>query len=107
MEGILVAHRLLGERVLPPLILIAAIWFSVTWKPDGGRSLPARLFPILVDIEVTLGVVSWIYLLSLGATHILQAPFIVHPILGLLAVGAAHLAVGTRNPFRRLKRWSP
>lgn len=104
-------HSIFGERVLPLLIVIAAIWFTVTWKQDAPRSLAARIFPVLVDIQVTLGIIYWIYLLfaTTGDTQAryLSFPFILHPLLGILAAGLAHMAVGKRSPFNALGRWAP
>jgi hypothetical protein len=104
-------HSIFGERVLPLLIVIAAIWFSVTWKRGVAGSLPARIFPVLVDIQVTLGIIYWVYLLltTSGASQAIyySFPFILHPILGILASGLAHMAVGKRGPFTSLGRWAP
>lgn len=100
-------HAMYGERVLPLLIVIAAIWFTVSWKPGNTRTVPMRVFPVLVDIQVGLGILFWIYLIANGASFVWQFPFILHPILGILAAGLAHMAVGRRNPVAALGRWSP
>jgi hypothetical protein len=104
-------HSIFGERVLPLLIVLAAIWFTVTWKPNTPRSLPARIFPVLVDIQVTLGIIYWIYLLvsapETAPARYLSFPFLLHPILGIIASGLAHAAVGKRRPFANLGRWAP
>jgi hypothetical protein len=106
MGVIFTIHQMLGERVLPLLIVIAAIWFSVTWRPDAPANIVARLFPVLVDIQVTLGIVYWLYMLIIGNPRMLSFPFILHPLLGLVAAGVAHMAV-KGGPFRRLGRWAP
>jgi uncharacterized membrane protein YfcA len=101
-------HATFGEMILPLLIVIAAIWFTVSWKPDQQRTLPARIFPILVDIQFVLGLIYWIYGIAIGLGGLyLGFPFILHPILGLLAVGVAHLAVRPGGPFSNLGRWRP
>lgn len=104
-------HSIFGERVLPLLIVLAAIFLTVTYKPDAPRSLVARIFPVLVDLQVTLGIVYWVFLLfnTTGAAQAryLGFPFILHPILGILAAGIAHMAVGPKNPLRSLSRWTP
>jgi hypothetical protein len=100
-------HGIFGERVLPLLIIIAAIWLTVVWKPDAPRSPVARIFPILVDLQVTLGILIWVLGLFNGVPYYLQFPFILHPILGLLAAGVAHMAVGQRNPLSNLGRFAP
>lgn len=102
-----VIHGIFGEQILPLLIVVAAVWFTITWQPGAQRSLAARVFPVLVDIQVALGIIYWIYGLTRGITYYLSFPFILHPILGLLAAGLAHMAVGRRNPLRNLGRWAP
>lgn len=117
MDWVYSFHAIFGERVLPLLIMLAAIWFTITWKPPvaGERSLPARIFPQLVTLQFTLGLAYWFYgIFALGqAGRYLGFPFILHPILGLLAVLMAHWAVTSkpeRNPITRalarLGRWS-
>src|SRR5436305_15057914 len=104
MTVLFTIHRILGERVLPLLIVIAAIWFTVTWKPDAPVSLIGRFFPVLVDIQVTLGIIYYLYLLIGGNMRVLSFPFILHPLFGLIAAGVAHMAL-KGGPFRRLGRW--
>jgi hypothetical protein len=106
MTVLFTIHQILGERVLPLLIVIAAIWFTVTWKPDAPVGTVARLFPVLVDIQVTLGIIYWLYLLIGGNARMLSFPFILHPLIGLIAAGVAHMAI-KGGPFRRLGRWAP
>lgn len=111
MDTIRTIHSIFGEQILPVLIVLAAIFLTVTYKPDAPRSIVARIFPVLVDLQVGLGIVYWIFLL-LNTTGAAQArylswPFILHPVLGILAAGLAHMAVGQRNPLRSLGRWAP
>lgn len=109
MNVVYAIHNTFGERILPLLIVLAAIFLTVTYKPNAPRSPVARIFPVLVDIQVTLGLIYWVYLLIAGAdqARYLGFPFILHPILGFLAAGLAHAATGPRNPMRRLGRWAP
>lgn len=118
MDWVYAFHAIFGERVLPLLIIIAAVWFTFAWKPPvagSERTLAARIFPQLVTLQFTLGLAYWLYgIFSLGqAERYLAFPFILHPILGLLAVLMAHWAVTNkpeRNPITRalarLGRWS-
>ncbi len=108
-DAIIVFHTIFGERVLPVLIIAAAIWFTVSWKPDAGRTLPGRLFVWLIALQVVLGFVQWMYGLIVGRPHYLGFPFILHPLLGLLAVSLAPLAVYERpgSKLSRLGRWKP
>ena len=99
-------HQIFGERVLPLLIVLAAIWLTVTWKPDAPPNLVARLFPPLVGIQVLLGLIYWLYLLIGGNMLMLSFPFILHPLFGFIAAGVAQMAI-KGGPFRRLGRWAP
>src|SRR5690349_18745442 len=108
MDIIRQIHGIFGERVLPLLIVLAAIYFVVTWKPDKPRDIVARLFPALVGLQVLLGLILAVYLLVAGgAARVLSFPFILHPIIGLLAAGVAGVSTQPNGPLRRLGRWSP
>lgn len=108
MNIVFMIHSIFGERVLPLLIVVAAIWFTVAWRPDAQPGVPARVFAVLVDIQVMLGLIFFVYMLVTGAgARYLSFPFILHPILGLLAAGIAHRAVKPDGPARRLGRWGP
>jgi hypothetical protein len=104
-------HFVFGERVLPLLILAGAVWLTATWKPRDGRTPIVRILPILVDIQVTLGIIYWVYLIfaTSGETQAryLGFPFILHPIIGIAAAGFAHYAVGPKSPFTGLGRYAP
>lgn len=104
-------HGIFGEMVLPVLILLAAIYLTATYKADAPRNPVTRIFPVLVDLQVALGIIYWVFVLITGdaafRAHYLGFPFIMHPILGLLAAGLAHMAVGKGNPLRSLGRWAP
>lgn len=101
-------HAVFGERILPVLIVLAAIWFTVSWKPETPRSLPARILPILVDTQFLLGLIYWIFGIALmGRLDFLGFPFILHPILGLAAVVVVHNAVKPHSFLSKLGRWAP
>src|SRR5260221_13279613 len=106
MAVLFTIHQIFGERVLPLLIVLAAIWLTVTWKPDAPPNPVARLFPPLVGIQVLLGLIYWLYLLIGGNMHVLSFPFILHPLIGFIAAGVAQIAV-KGGPFRRLRRLVP
>jgi hypothetical protein len=107
MGVIFTIHSLFGERVLPLLIVLVAVWLTVTWRPSQEVPRAARLFPILVDIQVTLGLIYWIFGIAAGNSAYLSFPFLLHPLLGLLSAGVAHMAVRPRGPFASLGRWAP
>lgn len=106
MATVLQIHSILGERVLPLLILIVGIWLAVSWRPNAPANPAARFFPILVDIQVLLGIILFVYLLVGGKTSLLGFPFILHPILGLVAAFVAHRAVRGAGLIPSLGRWS-
>ncbi len=105
MNVLYTIHSIFGERVLPLLIVIAAIWFTIAWKPGSPTNRAARLFPILVDIQFTLGLIMWVWGIVAGAGVYLAWPFILHPIFGLISVGIAHMSVVPNGPFSRFGRW--
>jgi hypothetical protein len=107
MTAVVEIHRILGEMVLPLLIVIAAIWLTVTWKPGAPASPIARLFPVLVDIQAMLGLIYFVFLIIGGNMAVLSFPFILHPLLGLVAVGFGHWALQENGPFRGMGRWAP
>jgi hypothetical protein len=104
-------HSVFGEMVLPLLIVVAAIYLTVTYKKDATRGPVERIFPVLVDLQVTLGLIYWLYMIfstsGPSQARYLGFPFILHPVLGFIAAGLAHMAVGKRNPLGRLGRWAP
>ncbi|MEN9933772.1 MAG: hypothetical protein RLZZ387_351 [Chloroflexota bacterium] len=106
MGNIFTIHNLFGERVLPILIVLVAVWLTVVWRPGQEVPRAARLFPILVDIQATLGLIYWIFGIVNGADY-LSFPFILHPLLGLISAGVAHMAVKPSGPFSALGRWAP
>lgn len=99
-------HSIFGERVLPLLIVIAAI--ALTVRADLQKTRAVRIFPVLVDIQATLGLLWFIVLLVQGdGARLLSFPLLLHPILGFLSAGIAHMAVSGKGPFARLGRWAP
>ena len=106
MNVLFMIHKIVGERVLPLLIVVVAIYLTVTWKPDAPPNVVARLFPPLVGIQVLLGLIYWVYLLIGGNRQVLSFPFLLHPLIGFIAAGVAQMAI-KGGPFRRLGRWAP
>jgi hypothetical protein len=110
MAFIRTIHGVFGEMILPLLTIVAAIYLTVTYKPDAPRGFVARAFPPLVGIQVLLGIILWVFLLfsTSGATQAryYSFPFILHPVIGILAAGFVEMAMGRRNLFGRLGRWA-
>ena len=102
-------HAIYGREVLALIIVAAAIYLTATYKPGVAPGIVARVFPVLIDIQVGMGILYWIYLLFASPIrdYYLSFPFILHPILGIIAAGLAHMAVGKNNPLRGLGRWAP
>lgn len=102
-------HAIYGREVLALIIVAAAIYLTATYKPGVAPGVVARVFPVLIDIQVGMGILYWIYLLFASPIrdYYLSFPFILHPILGIVAAGLAHMAVGKNNPLRGLGRWAP
>ena len=107
MNVLVTTHQIFGERVLPLLIVLAAILLTVTWKPNTPPSIVARVLTVLVGIQVLLGIIYWLYLLVGGNMRMLSFPFILHPLIGIAAAGFVQIAVKGSGPFRRLGRWAP
>jgi hypothetical protein len=106
MGIVLDIHRIFGEMVLPLLIVVAAIYLTVTWKPDAPPNVVARIFPALVGIQVLLGLIFWVFGIVQGNPTYLSFPFILHPIIGFIAAGFTGAAMRGRL-FRGLGRWAP
>lgn len=108
MNTIYVLHATLGEMVLPAVIVLAAIWLTVRWKPEAQPDIVARLFPMLVGLQFLLGTTFFVYGLASGAAgRYLGFPFILHPILGLLAVILASRVSKPRGWATKMGRWTP
>ena len=109
MNNVFMIHRLFGGMILPGLLLLAALWFTAAWQPGRWPDRPARLLHALVDIQFLLGLTFWSYMVFVagaGAKY-LAFPFLLHPLLGLLAAAVAKYALRPGGRAARLGRWSP
>jgi hypothetical protein len=107
MGVVFAIHQIFGERILPILIVLVAIWLVVTWKPGATPHPAARLFPALVGIQALLGLIFFVFNLINGRSDYLTFPFLFHPILGFIAAGVAGMSVRPDGPARALGRWAP
>ena len=107
MGVVFAIHQFFGERVLPILIILVAIWLVVTWKPGAAPHPAARLFPALVGLQATLGLIFFVFSLINGRSDYLSFPFLLHPIIGILAPGVASMSIRPDGPARALGRWAP
>ncbi|MFN3372854.1 MAG: hypothetical protein ACK44M_04725, partial [Chloroflexus sp.] len=53
-------HAIFGREILSVLIVVAAIYLALTYRPNAPRSPVARIFPVLIDIQATLGLIYWL-----------------------------------------------
>jgi hypothetical protein len=89
-------------------LLAAAIWFTVTWKRESWPGRPAKIFHVLVDIQFLLGLSFWLFMIaSVAGVPYLTFPFILHPLMGLVAAAVAKLAVRRSEQVAGLVRWAP
>ena len=108
MNAIYTIHQILGERALPLLTLLAAIWLTIRWRPDARRDPVARFFPVLIDIQVMLGLIYFIYRIAIdSAANLLTFPFLLHPILGFLSAFIVHRSLRPGSFTSGLGRWQP
>ena len=108
MNIIFTIHQIVGERVLPIATVLAAIWLTLRWRPAAEPDAVARFFPMLINLQVLLGLIYFVYRIAIGAAgNLLTFPFLLHPVLGFLAAGVANT---TRRPgsfASRFDRWGP
>ena len=108
MDTIFTIHQIIGQGVLPLATVLAAIWLTVRWRANAERDYVARAFPMLIDVQVLLGLVYFIYRIATGAAaNLLTFPFLLHPVLGFLAAGVAHGALRPGGFASRFGRWGP
>ena len=110
MDIVRLIHAVFGERILPVLIVLVAIWLTIVWRPGQDMPRLARLFAVLVDLQFFLGLIYWLVSIFSSASArsvYLSFPFILHPLLGFLAAGVAHMAIRPSGPFAGLGRWAP
>jgi heme A synthase len=106
MNIIFMTHRILG-MLLPVLILGAAIWFTIAWKPNTWPQRPLRLLLGLIGLQIALGVIFGGYLIAVGAGAKFLSLFLLHPLLGILAMGITRKAIRPNGLTMRLGRWGP
>ncbi len=86
MNIIFTIHQIIGQLVLPIVTILAAIWLTVRWRPAAEPDAVARFFPMLIDLQVLLGLIYFVYRIAIGAAaNLLTFPFLLHPVLGFLA----------------------
>lgn len=106
MDVLFTIHQIVGEMVLPLASVVAAIWLTVRWRPGAEPDAVARFFPVLVDIQVTLGLIYFIYRITTRAAgNLLTFPFLLHPLLGFAAAGVAHWSLRPGSYPSRFGQW--
>lgn len=99
-------HGIFGREILSVVIIAAALYLAFTYRPNAPRNPVARIFPVLIDIQATLGLIYWLSGVFTGISYFLSFPFILHPLLGLATAVVGHILFGSRAPFARLDRWA-
>ena len=108
MNIIFTIHQIMGQLVLPIMIVLAAIWLTVRWRPAAEPDAVARFFPMLINLQVLLGLIYLVYRIAIGAAgNLLTFPFLLHPVLGFLAAGLANTARRPGSFASRFGRWGP
>ncbi len=97
MGVVLILHSVWRWVVL--LSALAALYGLLRARPGDPPSafLPRviRLYPVILDIQVALGIVLWLAQRFGGGP--LTPIQVIHPIWGVLAAGAAHAAAAFRE----------
>ncbi len=98
-------HSIFGERVLTVVILLGLIYLAATWKADNERPVVGRILAVLVDIQVALGLILYVVLMTAGRAF--SGQVFVHAAFGVLAAGVAHMAAKNPPFLAKLGRFSP
>lgn len=98
-------HFMYGERVLTLLFVLGIIYMAATWKADAKPPVVGRILAVLVDIQVLLGLILYIVLVTAGRAF--PPTIFVHALFGLLAAGLAHMAAKNPPFLAKLGRFSP
>lgn len=105
MDVVFTIHRMFGERVLTVLILVGMIYLAATWKADNESPAIGRILAVLVDLQVTLGLILYGMGMMQGIAFPSQA--YTHAAMGVLAAGVAHMAAKNPPFLAKLGRFSP
>jgi heme A synthase len=93
MSIVSMIHRILGETLLL-IALVGVILAIVGLVRKKEMEKAERIFGLayagLLDLQALLGIVQFIYLLSIAGTPLLLSRFIWHPVLMILAVFVVH-----------------
>lgn len=99
MNTLSLIHRILGETMLL-IALVGVILAIVGLVRKKEIEKPERLFGIvytaLLDIQTLLGIIQFVYILTLPGNFLLF-PFLLHPVFMILAVVVVHASRAWRN----------
>lgn len=100
MDIVSLVHRILGETLLL-IALLGVVLAIVGLVRKQELEEPEKIFGMayagFLDAQVLLGLVQFIYLLTLTSTSLLASGLILHPILMILAVVVVHASRAWRN----------
>ena len=100
MNIVSMIHRILGETML--LIALVGVILAIVGlvrkkELEKAENIFGVAYTGLLDLQALLGIVQFIYILSVAGTSLLLSSFILHPILMILAVVVVHGSRAWRN----------
>jgi uncharacterized membrane protein len=93
MDVLSTIHKYLGETMLlVAFIGVVLALVALVRKREMGRTerIFGSAYAGLLDLQALLGVILFVWLLTLGATGLATSTFILHPILMVMAVVVVH-----------------
>jgi heme A synthase len=109
MDIIRMIHRFLGETLLliALIVVILAIIGLVRKKAaERAERIFGFVYSGLLDLQVLLGLVIFIYLITIAGSGLLTSRFILHPILMILAVVVVHASRARRSAGVPARHWA-
>lgn len=109
MDIIRMIHRFLGETLLLIAligVILAIIGLIRKQAMERAEHIFGMIYAGLLDLQALLGLVSFIYLITLAGTGLLTSKFILHPILMILAVVVVHASRSRRDGPVPARHWA-
>lgn len=100
MDIVKLIHKILGETLLIIAlvgVVLALIGLIRRQALERAEDIFGMVYAGLLDLQALLGLVSFIYLLTLTGTGLLTSKFILHPILMILALIVVHASRKQRS----------
>ncbi len=87
-------------------MILAIIGLIRKQTMERAENIFGMIYAGLLDLQALLGLVSFIYLITLAGTGLLTSKFILHPILMILAVVVVHASRSRRNGPVPARHWA-